>query len=126
MSGCCEQVKLDVAINLDSLVVGDHVQTSNAKVTTGLNLTRGNLMKVGADNVLAAGTAGDWDVIVIHTMDADQVTYHADNGLAVGVYNQGEFAVDLVKIDGVVLDPADYDKAMAVGTKKNIELRKVA
>lgn len=124
--GCCDTPSVTFTRNSDQLVVGDHVQTNNAKVTTGTAYARGDLLIVSAGNVSTLATdPAVWDAISVFNLTADQATAHAGAGAETGTYTQGEFDVSLVSLGGVKLTPAQYDAARARGSKLNIELRKV-
>jgi hypothetical protein len=124
--GCCTEPTVTFSRDDDQLVVGDHVQTNNAKVTTGVAIARGDLLIISAANVATKATAPDvWDAISVFTLDAAQATAHAAGSFETGIYTQGEFDVSMVSLAGVKLTPAQYDAARARGAKLNIELRKV-
>lgn len=126
---CCENNAVSLTVMVDQLVVGDHVQTTEVYVKTGIVIKRGDLLKVSAATNEAdlATAADDWDVIAVHSMDATQTTYHNTNSLMIGAYNQGEFNEEEIKLAGVVLSAADIKKAKGHANKgKNIEIRKMA
>ena len=109
------------------LVVGDHVQTSNAKVTTATAYARGDLLILSDVNVLTLATDPKiWNVIAVETITAAQATAMAAAGTEYAVYNQGEFDVTQCSLGGVKLTAgAQQTNARARGTMINIELRKV-
>lgn len=127
MSGCCDNTTVTLTVNNDQLIVGDHVQTSNAKVTTATAYARGDLLILSATNVLTLATdPAVWDVISVFTLTAAESTARLAAGFEVPVYNQGEFDVEKVSLGGVALTAgAQQLAARARGTKINIELRKV-
>jgi hypothetical protein len=121
---CCELQTISMTIGGEELVAGDHVQTSTVLASSGVSYTRGDLLVISALNVATLATdPGTWDVICAVNMSATQSVSHSASGLGFGVYNQGEYNIKAVKLGGVVLTPAQYQTAMAVGTKRNIELR---
>lgn len=124
---CCDLNLQSFTVGGDDLIAGDHVQTSTVLATTGVAVKRGDLLKISAANVATLATdPADWDVISAVSLTVAQATAHAAEAKGYGVYNQGEFRISMVSIGGVVLTPAQYAAAMAVGTKRNIELRKAA
>ncbi|WP_180113387.1 hypothetical protein [Acinetobacter sp. YH12073] len=117
-------------ITTTQLVVGDGVRTENAKVKTATAYKRGDLLKVGADNVadhpeIALEVVGDWNAIAISDFTAEQATYHAANGLEMPIYVQGAFDIAVVTVNGTPLTEAQYDAVRAQALINKIELRKV-
>lgn len=117
-------------ITTTQLVVGDGVRTENAKVKTATAYKRGDLLKVGADNVadhpaITEGVVGDWNAIANTDFTAEQATYHAANGLEMPIYVQGAFDIAVVTVNGVPLTEAQYDAVRAKALINKIELRKV-
>jgi hypothetical protein len=126
---CCDNPTVTLTVNIDHLIVGDHVQTTEVYVKGGIVIKRGDLLKItpATNEADLATAADDWDVIAVHSMDATQTTYHNTNSLMIGAYNQGEYNEEEIKIAGVVLVPADILKAKGHANKgKNIEIRKLA
>jgi len=124
---CCDNEAVTLTVAVDELIVGDHVQTSNAKLTTATAYARGDLLILSATNVLTlAIDPAVWDVISTFTFTAAESTARVAAGFEAPVYNQGEFDVALCSLGGVKLTAgAQQDAARARGTKINIELRKV-
>lgn len=121
---CCDLPTISMTIGGEELIAGDHIQTSTALPTAGLVYSKGDLLVISASNVATHATSGGtWDVISAVSMTAEQSTSHAASGLGFGVYNQGEYNIKAIKLAGVVLPVAQYQTAIAVGTKRNIELR---
>ena len=117
-------------ITTTQLVVGDGVRTENAKVKTATAYKRGDLLKVGANNLadhpeVTEGTVGDWNAIANTDMTVEQATYHAANGLEMPIYVQGAFDIAVVTVNGVPLTEAQYDAVRAQALINKIELRKV-
>lgn len=117
-------------ITTTQLVVGDGVRTENAKVKTATAYKRGDLLKVGANNLadhpeVTEGTVGDWNAIANVDMTVEQATYHAANGLEMPIYVQGAFDIAVVTVNGVPLTEAQYDAVRAQALINKIELRKV-
>jgi hypothetical protein len=124
---CCDTPTISVNYTESNLVVGNDIQTSSAKVTGGIVIARGDLLKLSAANVLTLATApDDWDVIATCAVTALQTAAHAAANTNIPVYSQGEYNIAEVKLGGVVLTAGQYDAAQARGTVRNIELRKVA
>jgi hypothetical protein len=124
---CCDLNTQTFTVGGDDLIAGDHVQTSTVKATAAVAVKRGDLLKISAANVATLATdPADWDVIAAVSLTVAQATAHAAESKGYGVYNQGEFSISQVSIGGVALTAAQYDAAMAVGTKRNIELRVAA
>ncbi len=119
-------VKLDFTQTEDLLIAGDHVQTSTVLAVAGVAIKRGELLSIDpATNI--AGTSTDptkWQVISAVELTVDQANSHAAAGIGYPVYNQGEFYIDGVYLNGAKLTAGQYDAAMATGTVRNIELRK--
>jgi hypothetical protein len=124
---CCIEPTVTFTRNDEQLIVGDHVQTNNAKCPTGVAIARGDLLKLTpATNTYALATAaGDFDAIAVETMTAVQTTYHAANVLEIAGYTQGEFAADMCSLAGVKLNAANQTLARGRGAQINIEIRKV-
>ncbi|HEY4712923.1 MAG TPA: hypothetical protein VIH30_01565 [Aquirhabdus sp.] len=124
---CCDNTTTTLSVAIDELIVGDHVQTSNAKLTTATAYARGDLLILSATNVLTlAIDPAIWDVISTFTFTAAEATARVAAGFEAPVYNQGEFNVALCSLGGVKLTAgAQQDQARAHGTIRNIELRKV-
>ncbi|RFS32202.1 hypothetical protein DYI81_06745 [Acinetobacter sp. SWAC5] len=117
-------------ITTTQLVVGDGVRTENAKVKTATAYKRGDLLKVGTNNVadhpiVTEGAVGDWNAIANTDMTAEQATYHATNGLEMPIYVQGAFDIAVVTVKGMPLTEAQYDAVRAQALINKIELRKV-
>jgi len=117
-------------ITTTQLVVGDGVRTENAKVKTATAYKRGDLLKVGANNladhpVVTEGVVGDWNAIALADFTAEQATYHAANNLEMPIYVQGAFDIAVVTVNGVPLTEAQYDAVRAQALINKIELRKV-
>lgn len=117
-------------ITTTQLVVGDGVRTENAKVKTATAYKRGDLLKVGADNVadhpaVTEDVVGDWNAIAVSDFTAEQATYHATNGLEMPIYVQGPFDIAIVTVNGTPLTEAQYDAVRAQALINKIELRKV-
>lgn len=117
-------------ITTTQLVVGDGVRTENAKVKTATVYKRGDLLKVGADNVadhpvVTEDVVGDWNAIAVSDFTAEQATYHATNGLEMPIYVQGPFDIAIVTVNGTPLTEAQYDAVRAQALINKIELRKV-
>lgn len=117
-------------ITITQLVVGDGVRTENAKVKTATAYKRGDLLKVGKDNLadhptVTEGVVGDWNVIAVSDFTAEQSTYHANNNLEMPVYVQGAFDIAVVTVNGTPLTTAQYDAVRAQALTNKIELRKV-
>ena len=67
-------------ITTSQLVVGDGVRTENAKVKTATAYKRGDLLKVGANNladhpVVTEGVVGDWNAIAVADFTGHAKTY---------------------------------------------------
>ncbi|WP_287966872.1 hypothetical protein [Acinetobacter sp.] len=112
------------------LVVGDGVRTENAKVKTATAYKRGDLLKVGTNNladhpVVKEGVVGDWNAIAVSDFTAEQSTYHAANNLEMPIYVQGPFDIAEVTVNGTPLTTAQYDAVRAQALVNKIELRKV-
>ncbi|WP_228199562.1 hypothetical protein [Acinetobacter sp. WCHAc010052] len=117
-------------ITTTQLVVGDGVRTENAKVKTATAYKRGDLLKVGKDNLadhptVTEGEVGDWNVIALSDFTAEQSTYHSNNNLEMPVYVQGAFDIAVVTVNGTPLTTAQYDAVRAQALTNKIELRKV-
>lgn len=117
-------------ITTTQLVVGDGVRTENAKVKTATAYKRGDLLKVGVDNVadhpvVAEDVVGDWNAIAVSDFTAEQATHHATNGLEMPIYVQGPFDIAIVTVNGTPLTEAQYDAVRAQALINKIELRKV-
>lgn len=124
--GCCDRTTFDVSISSDLLLIGDYVQTDNAKPTTAVAYSRGDLLKISAANVATLATdPADWDVICALNYTAEQSTAAADGGIEIAVFKTGEFDVSQIKLGGVNLTPAQYDAARGRANHLNVELRKV-
>jgi hypothetical protein len=124
---CCDLQTQSFTMGADGLIVGDHVQTSTVLATTAVAVKRGDLLKISAANVATLATdPADWDVIAAVSLTVAQATAHAAEAKGYAVYNQGEFNIAKVSISGVALTPAQRPAAMAVGTKRNMELRTLA
>lgn len=126
---CCTSAGRTVqTLVRDSLIVGDHVQTTEALLTGGVAYARGDLLTVSAANVVilaTAGTIADVDYIMPFTLTAEEATGHAATGKQLQFYNQGEFAQDRVFLAGVALTAPQIVAAKAALGVKNIELRRV-
>lgn len=124
--GCCDRTTFDVSISSDLLLIGDYVQTDNAKPTPAMAYSRGDLLTISDDNVakLAADPAY-WDVICALNYTAEQSTAAADGGIEIAVFKTGEFDVSQIKLGGVNLTTAQYDAARRRANHLNVELRKV-
>lgn len=123
---CCNEVTVTYSRNDDSLIVGDHVQTSNAKVTTNIAIKRGDLLIVSASNVITLATVpATWNAIAVLDMTTAQTTAHAAAGIEVPIYVKGEFDVSKCSIGGTVLTTLQYDAARARAEINGIQLRKV-
>jgi hypothetical protein len=117
-------------ITTTQFVVGDGVRTENAKVKTATAYKRGDLLKVGTNNVadhpiVTEGAVGDWNAIANTDMTAEQATYHATNSLEMPIYVQGAFDIAVVTVKGMPLTEAQYDAVRAQALINKIELRKV-
>ena len=117
-------------ITTTQLVVGDGVRTENAKVKTGTAYKRGDLLKIGTNNLadhptVTEGSVGDWTAIANTDMTVEQATYHAANDLEMPIYVQGPFDVGVVTVNGVKLTAGQVDAVRAQGLNNKIELRKV-
>ena len=117
-------------ITTNQLVVGDGVRTENAKVKTATAYKRGDLLKVGANNladhpVVTEGVVGDWNAIALADFTAEQATYHAANNLEMPIYVQGAFDIAVVTVKGAPLTEAQFDAVRAQALTNKIELRKV-
>ncbi|RZG64096.1 hypothetical protein EXE25_17820 [Acinetobacter bouvetii] len=117
-------------ITTSQLVVGDGVRTENARVKTATAYKRGDLLKVGTNNVadhpvITEGVVGDWNAIANADMTAEQATYHAANGLEMPIYVQGAFDIAVVTVNGTALTTGQYDAVRAQALTNKIELRKV-
>ncbi len=118
-------------ITTTQLVVGDGVRTENAKVKTGTVYKRGDLLKIGTNNLadhptVTEGSVGDWNAIANTDMTVEQATYHAANGLEMPIYVQGAFDIAVVTVNGTPLTVGQYDAVRAQALVNKIELRKVA
>lgn len=118
-------------ITTTQLVVGDGVRTENAKVKTGTVYKRGDLLKIGTNNLadhptVTEGSVGDWNAIANTDMTVEQATYHAANGLEMPIYVQGAFDIAVVTVNGTLLTVGQYDAVRAQALVNKIELRKVA
>lgn len=72
---CCDNEAVTLTVAVDELIVGDHVQTSNAKLTTATAYARGDLLILSATNVLTlAIDPAVWDVISTFTFTAAEST----------------------------------------------------
>jgi hypothetical protein len=121
---CCDIQMINAVVGKENLIAGDHIQTSHALVTTGTVYSRGDLLVISATNVTTKATTPDtWDAICVNDMTAAQSTKHATDGVGMPVYNQGEYNILAVKINGVALTPAQHQAAIARGTKNKMELR---
>lgn len=117
-------------ITTTQLIVGDGVRTENAKVKTATAYKRGDLLKIGANNladhpVVTEGVVGDWNAIANTDMTVEQATYHAANGLEMPIYVQGAFDIAVVTVNGAPLTEVQYDAVRAQALNNKIELRKV-
>ena len=118
-------------ITTTQLVVGDGVRTENAKVKTGTAYKRGDLLKIGTNNLadhptVTEGSVGDWNEIAITDMTVEQASYHAANGLEMPIYVQGAFDIAVVTVNGTPLTVGQYDAVRAQALVNKIELRKVS
>ena len=118
-------------ITTTQLVVGDGVRTENAKVKTATEYKRGDLLKIGTNNLadhptVTEGSVGDWNAIANTDMTVEQATYHAANGLEMPIYVQGAFDIAVVTVNGTPLTVGQYDAVRAQALVNKIELRKVA
>lgn len=118
-------------ITTTQLVVGDGVCTENAKVKTGTAYKRGDLLKIGTNNLadhptVTEGSVGDWNAIANTDMTVEQATYHAANGLEMPIYVQGAFDIAVVTVNGTPLTVGQYDAVRAQALVNKIELRKVS
>ena len=118
-------------IKTEQLVVGNGVRTENAKVKTATVYKRGDLLKIGANNLadhptVTEGTLGDWNAIANTDLTVEQATYHAANGLEMPIYVQGAFDIAVVTVNGTPLTVGQYDAVRAQALTNKIELRKVA
>lgn len=118
-------------ITTTQLVVGDGVRTENAKVKTATAYKRGDLLKIGTNNLadhptVTEGAVGDWNAIAVTDFTAEQATYHAANGLEMPIYVQGAFDIAVVTVNGTPLTVGQYDDVRAQALVNKIELRKVA
>lgn len=118
-------------ITTTQLVVGDGVRTENAKVKTATAYKRGDLLKIGTNNLadhptVTEGSVGDWNAIANTDMTVEQATYHAANGLEMPIYVQGAFDIAVVTVNGTPLTVGQYDAVRAQALVNKIELRKVA
>lgn len=121
---CCDFPKISMVIGGEELIAGDHIQTSTALPSAGVVYKKGDLLVISSSNVATLATSGGvWDVIAAVNMTAAQSTSHATSGLGFGVHNQGEYNIKAIKLAGVALPVAQYQTAIAVGTKIKIELR---
>lgn len=124
MSICCDVPTITAVLGGEELIVGDHVQTSTALPTAGAVYKEGDLLVISAANVATLATAaGVFDAIAAYPLTVLQSTSHAATATGFGVYNQGEFNIKAVTLAGIALTPAQYQAAIACGTKRNIELR---
>lgn len=124
---CCGGLTFTGTSTHQPFIVGDHWQTSSAKVPAALVIKKGDLLKISASNVISLATLpGDWDAIASYDMTAAQTTAHNAAGDGISVINQGEISIHAVTLAGVPLTALQFDAAQARGTKINIELRKVA
>lgn len=118
-------------ITSEQLVVGNGVRTENAKVKTGTAYKRGDLLKIGTNNLadhptVTEGSVGDWNAIANTDMTVEQATYHAANGLEMPIYVQGAFDIAVVTVNGTPLTVGQYDAVRAQALVNKIELRKVS
>lgn len=118
-------------ITTTQLVVGDGVRTENAKVKTGTAYKRGDLLKIGTNNLadhptVTEGSVGDWNAIANTDMTVEQATYHAANGLEMPIYVQGTFDIAVVTVNGTPLTVGQYDAVRAQALVNKIELRKLS
>lgn len=118
-------------ITTTQLVVGDGVRTENAKVKTATAYKRGDLLKIGTNNLadhptVTEGVVGDWNAIANTDMTVEQATYHAANGLEMPIYVQGAFDIAVVTVNGTPLTVGQYDAVRAQALVNKIELRKVS
>lgn len=118
-------------ITTTQLVVGDGVRTENAKVKMGTVYKRGDLLKIGTNNLadhptVTEGSVGDWNAIANTDMTVEQATYHAANGLEMPIYVQGAFDIAVVTVNGTPLTVGQYDAVRAQALVNKIELRKVS
>ena len=118
-------------ITTTQLVVGDGVRTENAKVKTGTVYKRGDLLKIGTNNLadhptVTEGSVGDWNAIANTDMTVEQATYHAAHGLEMPIYVQGAFDIAVVTVNGTPLTVGQYDAVRAQALVNKIELRKVS
>lgn len=113
----------------DNLIVGDDVGTVEVLLTGGVAYARGDLLILNATtNVVtlaSAATIATATHIMPFTLTAPEATAHAATGKQIGVYNEGEFAQDLVTLAGVVLTAPQIVAAKAVLNSRDIKLRKV-
>lgn len=117
-------------ITTTQLVVGDGVRTENAKVKTATEYKRGDLLKIGTNNLadhptVTEGSVGDWNAIANTDMTVEQASYHAANGLEMPIYVQGAFDIAVVTVNGTPLTVGQYDAVRAQALVNKIELRKV-
>ena len=118
-------------ITTTQLVVGDGVRTENAKVKTGTAYKRGDLLKIGTNNLadhptVTEGSVGDWNAIANTDMTVEQAIYHAANGLEMPIYVQGAFDIAVVTVNGTPLTVGQYDAVRAQALVNKIELRTVS
>ncbi|MFW2099061.1 MULTISPECIES: hypothetical protein [Acinetobacter] len=118
-------------ITTTQLVVGDGVRTENAKVKTATAYKRGDLLKIGTNNLadhptVTEGSVGDWNAIANTDMTVEQATYHAANGLEMPIYVQGAFDIAVVTVNGTPLTVGQYDAVRAQALVNKIELRKLS
>lgn len=118
-------------ITTTQLVVGDGVRTENAKVKTATAYKRGDLLKIGTNNLadhptVTEGSVGDWNAIANTDMTVEQATYHAANGLEMPIYVQGAFDIAVVTVNGTPLTVGQYDAVRAQALVNKIELRKAS
>lgn len=113
----------------DNLIVGDDLSSVEVLLTGAVAYARGDLLILNAaTNVVtlaAAGTIGTATHIMPFTLAAADATAHAAAGKQIAVYNEGEFAQDLVTLSGLALTAPQIVAAKAALNTKQIVLRKV-
>lgn len=127
MQSCCNAagVTRDV-FTPDDLIVGDHVQTTEALLTGGVAYARGDLLGVDATNTVSlVADPANAKYIMPFTLTAAEATAHAATGNQLQFYSQGEFAQDRVKLAGVALTAPQIVAAKAALGPQKIELRRV-
>lgn len=111
----------------DSLILGDGVQTDSVVPTAATAYKRGDLVKVDpATNVASHPIdVGEFNVIILADVTADQADAAITAGFEIPVYTQGEINVNEVSLNGVKLDAGQKTKARGrANTATSIELRK--